>query len=96
MPPDLIFHGIIFLKNQFGILCCFFRAKNKAGEVRHEARIDSRGKVKVGPIIPDIVPNILKAVILLIRRPLHPPPSNIMSGALVSPPPTPRWTRCRI
>ena len=76
MPPDLIFHGIIFLKDQFGILGGFFRAKNKAGEVRHEARIDSRGKVKVGQIIPDIVPNILKAVILLIRRLLQPPPSN--------------------
>ena len=57
----------IFLKNQSGILCGFFRAKNKAGEVRHEARIDSRGKVKVGQIILDIVPNILKAVILLTR-----------------------------
>ena len=96
MPPHLIFHGIIFLKNQSDFLCGFFRAKNKAGEVRHEARVDSRGKVKVGQIIPDLVPSILKAVIVLIRRLLHPPPSNIMSGALVSPPPTPRWTRCRI
>ena len=57
--------------------------------MRHEARIDSRGKVKVGQIILDIVPNILKAVILLIRRLLHPPPSNIMSGTLVSLPPIP-------
>ena len=70
MPPELIFHGIIFRKNQFGILCGFFRAKNKAGEVRHEARIDSRGKVKVGPIIPDLVPSILKAVIVFNKKAL--------------------------